>query len=298
MNSSIKITPFGGNGGDPFSNQIIKEIGLRTGGRVDQIKINGNIHGGYGGTDLGSIILEHEEYINRVDIRSGEEVDYVKFSTNKGHSIGGGGNGGNPSTLENIRVMRIGGRSGARVDKLDIQYIENYQPSIVVERNKGFILTFTSPHQTFVEYKESREKRIDSYKRITENMMRQQYSASIEGEYYVKVTASTEIELKESVLTTVGSQLQNELNNSSQKTIKIEEGHIGILSVTGTLMKGPGPDDEFWMFPTYDPVYSVLDKTEIDGLLDHYDLTGELTTQMPILNKYKTLKNGYVYYGK
>ncbi|MDC7225007.1 MAG: hypothetical protein PQJ60_14760, partial [Spirochaetales bacterium] len=175
--SSIVTRPFGGEGGGEFPKQNIKEIGLRTGSRVDQIRINGVEHGGDGGSDLGSISLGNDEYINRIDLRSGSEIDKVIFTTNEGHSIGGGGDGGGPSTLENIRVIAIGGRSGSRVDKLNIMYIENYEPSVIEEENVGFILGYSAPFQEFTEYESSREKTADSYEKVTESMLNQKYSA-------------------------------------------------------------------------------------------------------------------------
>jgi len=296
MSSSIKTTPFGGNGGGEFGRQIIKEIGLRTGSRVDQIKINNEKHGGGGGVDRGSMTLNDEEYINRVDIRSATEVDFVKFTTNEDNEISGGGTGGGSHVLENIRVIAIGGRSGSRVDKLGIMYIDEYEPSKVVERNVGFVLSYTSPFQDFYEYNSTREKTIDSYEKITESMLSQKYSASVEGEYYVKVTASTEIELKDSTLTTVRNELERELESGSHKTIKIKENYVGILLVEGTLMKGA--DAKFWMFPTSELSYSVIKIENYSNILNHYDLTGELYTQMPGLKSHKTIKNGYVYYSE
>jgi len=294
MASSIKTTPFGGNGGSEFQKQNIKEIGLRTGTGVDQISIDGVNHGGNGGKDQGSITLNDEEYIKTVETRSGTEVDYVKFTTNKDNSICGGGSGGDSNTLDAIRVIAIGGRSGSRVDKLSVMYIDQYEPSTIEEQNVGFILSFTSPFQEFYEYNDSKEKTTDSYEKITESMISQTYSASVEGEYYVKVTASTDINITDTNLTTVKNELEKELSSGSHNTITIEENHVGILLVQGTLMKGT--DGKHWMFPTSELSYSVIKLEDDANLLGHYDLTGELYTQMPSLKSHKTIQNGYVYY--
>jgi Jacalin-like lectin domain len=295
MSSSIKTSPFGGNGGDEFAKQIVQELGLRTGSRVDQIRINGVKHGGGGGDDRGSITLSDNEYINKVRIRSGSEVDYVEFFTNKNNSIGGGGDGGNPTLLENIRVMAIGGRSGSRVDKLNIEYISDYKPSTVVAENVGFILSYTSQSQELFEYEDRHEKTVDSYEKITESMLNQTYTASVEGEYYVKVAASTQIEIKSSTLETVRQELQQELSSGSHKTITIKDGYVGVLLVNGTLMKS-ADGDEHWMFPTTDVSYSVIKIEDIKNVQNHYDLTGELYTQMPGLIDYRVIQNGYTFY--
>jgi len=294
--SSIRTTPFGGNGGSEFGKQIVKEIGLRTGSRVDQIRINGEKHGGNGGTDRGSLTFDDNEYISRVRIRSGSEIDFVDFITNKERSISGGGDGGKSHELENIRVIAIGGRSGSRVDKLEILHIEGYEPSKIIEENAGFILSYTSPFQEFYEYEDSSVRTIDSYEKITESMLRQQYNASVEGEYYVKVAASTEIEIKDTTLTTVKQELHNELKHGSHRTVTIEEGYVGISLVNGTIMEGP--DGKFWMYPTSEPSYSVIKIGDTANVLNHYDLTGELSTQMPDLIRHKEKEKGYIYYKK
>jgi hypothetical protein len=267
---------------------------LRTGSRVDQIRINGRKYGGKGGSDRGSITLGRDEYISRIEIRSGSEIDNVRFTTNKGNTIGGGGLGGHPHVLENIRVIAIGGRSDSRVDKLEINYIDQYEPSTIVQENIGIILSFTSPFQEFQEYESVKEKKAESYQKITESMLSQKYSASVEGEYYVKVTASTEIELKDSTLTTVKNQLEKELDRGSFRTVTIKENHVGIQLVQGTLMKGA--DGKYWMYPTSELSYSVIEFSKFTSVLNHYDLTGELHTQIPNLKNYKIIKNGYVYY--
>ena len=295
--SKIVTTPFGGDGGSEFAKSIIQEIGLRTGSRVDQIRINGEAHGGNGGSDQGSITLSDDEYINKINVRSGSEVDYVEFSTNLNNTIGGGGSGGSQTLLEDIRVIAIGGRSGSRVDKLNIEYIDGYQPSSVVTKNVGFILSYTSPFQELYEYEDSHEKTVDSYEKITESMLNQTYTASVEGEYYVKVAASTQIEIKDSSLETVRNELQQELSSGSHKTITIEEGYVGVLLVNGTLMMS-AEGDEYWMFPTADVSYSVIKIEDITNVQDHYDLTGELYTQMPGLIDYKEIKNGYTFYSR
>jgi hypothetical protein len=69
---------------------------------------------------------------------------------------------------------------------------------------------------------------------------------------------------------------------------------VGILLVQGTIMKGS--DDKFWMFPTAEPSYSIIKIADVANVLDHYDLTGELYTQMPGLRSHKKNENGYVYY--
>ncbi|MGM3173012.1 jacalin-like lectin [Dickeya lacustris] len=294
--SAIITSVYGGNGGSPFIHKVVYKLGLRTGSRVDQIQINDENHGGNGGSALGAITLGNNEYINRVDLRSGSEIDYVKFTTNKGTSLGGGGNGGGAHVLENVRVLYIGGRSGSRVDALDITYVKDYVPSKVVAEKVGFILSYVAPFTELEEYTDSHQKTVDSYKQVTEHMLDQKYSASVQGEYYVKVSTSTDIEIKDTNLTTIESELTRELQHSIKKTTKVPENYVGITVVSGTILLGE--DNNYWMHPSTEPSYSVIKQTDYTNMLNHYDLTGELYTQMPELKKYKKVQNGFVFYAE
>lgn len=115
---SYSVITFGGNGGDQFPmNAPIKSIGLRGGKYVDQIQINGNSYGGSGGTKVPTITLSEGEFINKVDIRSGSYIDYLKLTTNKGQTIEIGGGGGNASSIHG-KIVSISGRAAKYVDNL------------------------------------------------------------------------------------------------------------------------------------------------------------------------------------
>lgn len=134
----IYIRSYGGSGapsdsGEPppkhFEQEEIRSIGLRVGKYVDALMLNGEQHGGGGGTDAGQLVLDDDEYIDAVSIRSSSAgyVDYLAFHTNKGRFIGGGGNGGDPVSFHNIRLLKIGGWSYGYLDKIEIEYIDNYK---------------------------------------------------------------------------------------------------------------------------------------------------------------------------
>jgi hypothetical protein len=294
MPSGIQIRPFGGNGGDEFPMAAIKSIGLRAGEEIDQIRINGKSHGRNNGSDRGSIVLAGDEYITKVEIRSGLRVDYLRFTTNNGSVIGGGGGA---ATLDKIRVIAIGGRSGDRVDKLNIMYVNDYRPSSIEERNASFILSCAAPFQELEEYESSRTKIAYSYQKVTESMLRQQYSPSIAAEYLVKVAIAAEIELKNASMDTVKRELEHEVAGARKKKVTINDGFVGIQLASGTLMKGA--DGAFWMYPTSEPSFSVIKLDQVNNVLGYYDLTGgQLATQMPGLQDHRTMRNGYVYYAR
>jgi hypothetical protein len=303
--SAIYIKSFGGDGGSEFKLVRPKTIGLRTGSKVDQIKINDVSHGGPGGHESISLELGPDEYISSVKIRSGSKIDRVSFKTSKGRVLEGGGGGGSEQpALENIRVLSIGGRSGSLVDKLTIRYVENYGPSEIADEHANFILSYTPPFEEFETFVSSKDKVIHTYEKITQSMVQQKYSASAVGEYYVVASASTEIEFRDTSAVSMKSQLEQERIKTTDTKISVKEGYVGIHLVSGTLMqeKENDPLKEkknnglFWMYTTALPSYSIVKLTEIQSVLGHYDLTGQLHTQMTGLKSHKIIQNGYVYY--
>jgi hypothetical protein len=116
----------GGTGGNAFTAVAPKQIQLRTGSLVDQIKLNGVPHGQNGGNASAVLNLATEEYINRMVVRHGTLVDQIQIGTNRGRALSGGGNGGGATNLTNIRVLAIGGRSGKFLDQIQITYCKDY----------------------------------------------------------------------------------------------------------------------------------------------------------------------------
>ena len=100
---------------------------MRTGAFVDAVILNGRQYGQNGGNAGQVLNLRDEEYINRIVVRHGQLVDRLELYTNFGRSVTGGGNGGNVSQLNNIRVLTIGGRSGQYLDQIEVTYCMNYR---------------------------------------------------------------------------------------------------------------------------------------------------------------------------
>ncbi len=292
--NEIVINSYGGDGGDPFNAEYIQQIALRSGGEVDALIINGNQHGGDGGDPSTTLVFDADEYISTVKIRSGSRVDNLTFITNKGRQVGGGGDGGDYHEISNVRVIAIGGRSASRLDQIQITYVENYEPSTPIKSGGRFIIGFTSQNTTLKEYSDTTYKTTDSYQNITETMLSQQYNASAEAEYYAKVAVSTEIKYVNTTTTTISHELIQELKSGSctEKTVGINQ--VGVLLVDGTIMKSS--DGKSWMFPTTILSYAIISIDDYKNVLNHYDLTGELATQMPKLIDFRTEKDGYVFY--
>lgn len=298
VQAAIYTHPIGGNSGyTTIPTTVVRELGLKTAKYVDQIRINGKRYGENGGTDRGSITLGKDEYINKVEYRYGWYVDWISFCTNQGRCIGGGGSGGpSQGKLENIRVIAIGGKTGWYVDKLDIMYISGYQPSQHKAENVGFILAYTPPFGEMEEYVGFEEKSTESYTKVLETMASIKYDASIQGEFMAKATAglSSGFEMKHTTIDTFKSELERRLEHKITKKQVIPAGHVGVKLVVGELLQGA--NGTYWVFPTSVTSYSVINISEPNGLLGHYDLTGVLYTQIPELKKHKKIQHGYVYY--
>lgn len=127
---------YGGGGGSDFNHYhynglggAIHEICVRSGSRLDRIEVNyagrKMAHGG-GGGDWDCFPLNSGETITRVIIRTGSEVDSIRFVTSAGRwSRKYGGNGGDERTLSapaGKHLMALYGRSGSRVDRLGLYW--------------------------------------------------------------------------------------------------------------------------------------------------------------------------------
>lgn len=137
--ASLKAVPyrrsqrFGGSGGGEFSDDLTEvcrlvEVRVRSGARVDAIQCVweladgdtrvGALHGGGGGGEH-AFTLDHGEYINRVVLRSGAEIDQLTFYTSEGRTHGPyGGGGGGTHEISAPVITGFFGRSGGRLDAL------------------------------------------------------------------------------------------------------------------------------------------------------------------------------------
>ncbi|MNE36208.1 Jacalin-like lectin domain protein [compost metagenome] len=116
-----RIYTFGGEGGATFHEEPVREIGFAYGKYVDAIFLNGVQHGGNGGIETSRLVLSADEYIDTLEIRAGRYIDFLRFSTNKGRWIAGGGGGGHQFIYPNIKLLAIAGRAGVYLDYLAVR---------------------------------------------------------------------------------------------------------------------------------------------------------------------------------
>ncbi len=210
---------------------------------------------------------------------------------------GGGGDGGSGGIpINNIRVLGIGGSVGQYVDSLQIMYITNYEPSTLIAQNASFIISFSAPNEVFTTYQDTSYRSLDSYTIVTEHTQAQQYSASVEAEYYAKVAASAQLSITDLTSKTILQELETKIATGLTSTQTIAAESVGVKMVTGNLMQEPN-SDKYWMIPTSEQSNLVLSIDDFSPLLGSYDLTGLLYRQVPGLeDNLVPDQNGYVYY--
>lgn len=118
-----RVYTFGGEGGDAFYEEPVREIGFAHGKYVDAIFLNGVQHGGNGGKETSRLKLASDEHIETIEIRAGSYIDALKVTTNKGRWIAGGGLGGLLTVFPNIKLLAVSGRAGVYVDYLALRML-------------------------------------------------------------------------------------------------------------------------------------------------------------------------------
>ena len=129
---------YGGKGGNPFNeiptprcNSALSKVVIRSGKYIDAIELtyvsneDGSYStlprlGGNGGHESAfDIDVRGGEKIKSIQVRSGEFVDHLNFTTNKGRSVAFGGYGGSQfSIAETCDLQGIYGRAGEYLDAI------------------------------------------------------------------------------------------------------------------------------------------------------------------------------------
>lgn len=240
-----------------------------------------------GDTVLGYLMIGTSHASSDGKITGGRRVS-VGSPTSKGLFSAG--------KLSRIRLMSLAGSYGKYLNSLYLNYISDYEPSILVEANVSFIVSFTAANSKLTVYKESSSTKTDSFKQTTLNQVTQNASAGAKAEYFAEVSASTSIEYINSESTEISSQLTTLLSESSCTEIVIPESYVGILVAKANLMQTLSGSGEtvYWMYPL-SASYSNIPQSDIAAVNNFYDL-GQLSIQMGGLDDYATTKNGYTYY--
>lgn len=129
---------FGGNGGmhriEEFNNvKKLCRIEARGGCLVDSLmftwllddneKVTGTYFGGNGGSGPSILELDDNEYITKINIRSGRLIDSLEFITSKGNSMAVGGTGGSLNQIiipSGNKIVGFSISSGIYVDSFGV----------------------------------------------------------------------------------------------------------------------------------------------------------------------------------
>ncbi len=296
---AFKSITCGGNGGSAFATTTVGEFKMYSGSEVDSIYLNGEKHGGDGGGYNGTFLLQkNNDYIIRADVYYGEndEVHHLHFWNNRGEDIGGGHFYGTYKSIDNIRLVTIGGRSGRLLDQIQITYVENYVPSTLVDNHAVFIVKWYGPNTQITNYTSQSAMMENSYQLVTSTMSSSTISSSAEAEYGAQVSVATSQQFTDSTVETIANSLKVTLETQQTTILKVNDDEVGIMLVEGTIMRAD--DGKYWMFPNSGNNFAVIKKDDWRNMLNTYDLTGDLYKQMGQLADHKTTKNDYVFYSE
>jgi hypothetical protein len=292
---AIVTKSFGGNGGELFDIEAVKSVGVSAGRTIDRLILNRERHGGPGGVEMDTLEFHPTEFINRITIRTGDTVDNVTFHTNMGRSTGGGGRGGNPHELRNIRVLGLGGNSGRTLDKLRVQYIENYTDPSLIERNAVAIIDIVAPGESVERFVSTETSKLNAYTRMMETVFSAGISAqsSAIGKFIANITAKTDI--KKTTKTEIKNEVKEIERNSEKTTFSPPQGHVGLEVVRVDVFR---ENDNFvWLLPVQEPqTIAVPQEVGLDASINAYDLTDLVETQIPSMRRRLETRNGYKYY--
>jgi hypothetical protein len=203
-------------GSSQFSLEFPQTIGMRHGGGIDALVLNGNQFGGHGGLNP-EIIDINEDYIVEFRVRAGRSangydmINFLYFKTKSGQEIFGGDDPNTYTAYKNIKVLRIGGWSDVTyLFDIQIEFIQNYSESTVIERDADTILDYHTGPADIVTYEERSVQVTQSYSYTSQQLSNMTIDVSASGEYFEKFSASTHMQSQST--TTEEIQRSNEIS--------------------------------------------------------------------------------------
>lgn len=277
--TSVKqAVEIGGPGGDPFGLDYPRTIGLRSGDTVDALLLNGSQYGGRGGGNPREYTPLGEDYWAEFEIHAGTYVDYVRFRSRDGIEVAGGGTGGSVrQTFRNVRVLRVGGWAHDQLDKLKVEFIENYQPSTVIRPNQLAVLDFESGGRTIKTFSSQSLLSAQAYERISEHSTEFTLNASAEGEYYAKFSVSTGLKTTSSTREDIRQSTQQALKSGETVTETLNKNEAKFL--IGKVRVLRDASGNYWTYPVTAPNWVTIPTNEFGRLDGYYDFTSGLRLQ-------------------
>ncbi|MEM9798561.1 MAG: jacalin-like lectin [Pseudomonadota bacterium] len=299
---SIVTKPIGGDGGKSFGIQAVRTIGFRSGNRVDALVLNGSRKGGNGGRESKVLELQGDEYIEHMEIwdnthkgRS-RRIHKISLQTSRGRTLSVGKQSGNKTVLSGVRVLGLGGNSGAELDKLRIRYIKDYTPSDMIEQGALAVIGVIPQGQTTETFVSSRVSKLSAsslFLEIVSSIETTTETGGAVGEFTAK--ASTTFGLSVTTSSEFREEIETETVESERITYAPPEGHVGLEVIQIDVFKAN--DGTIWQFPVSEPSIVSTPVASTPALFANvYDMTGTLSLNFPALVQDRVEKNGQDYY--
>lgn len=267
-----EVQEFGGFGGNSFESQYPSRIGLYHGTWVSALLLNGQQFGGVSNPSK-TLVLGPDEYINSVSVTWGRFVGSLRFGTNRGRSISGGTPAPNTAELHDVRVISIGGRSGAYLDNISIDYVLNYSPSTIIER-APVIVGLIPPGTTYYHETTSFAKSVETYKLTSQLDITMNMSISAKLEYVSGLNYRTDLNIKSTNIEEISRALENSLTNTNKTTFESGSNYAFIVCTCDILLDQTGGT---FIIPREDTIILSPTKDEYHTLVGAYTMIQAVT---------------------
>ena len=299
---SIVTKPIGGDGGKSFEIAAVRTIGFRSGNRVDALVLNGSRKGGGGGRESQVLELQGDEYIEHMEIWANKHknrstrIHKIFLRTSRGRTLSVGKASGTKTTLSGVRVLGLGGKSGAELDKLRVRYIENYTPSDIIEQGALAVIGVIPQGQTTETFVSSRVSKLSAsslFLEIVSTVETSTETGGAVGEFTAK--ASSTFGLSVTTSSEFREEIESETFESEKITYAPPAGHVGLEVIQIDVFKAS--DGTIWQFPVSEPSIVSTPVASTPALFANvYDMTGTLSLNFPALAQDRIEKNGQDYY--
>lgn len=272
---------YGGNGGAPFPRRLVNSIGItesKGGGgggvRLASIYLNDRRFGYASGTLRGELYFDDGEYINSFVLRSSRGlVDRFWLTTNLGRRIRAGGWNKDAREIRRtgVRVCTIGGRSGGRIDRLDIEYVTNYRPSRRIAANQAAVLEVIPPNSSFERTVRTQDKRLETFRRLFTR------TNSFSGKANIGVELLSALKLGGEAATQVTSTDTSEMARQIERVLETSFRHVFATEDHYAFVVVPvdvhqDPDGVTFVVPTAVEATLIYQPSEYERLLGYINL--------------------------
>jgi hypothetical protein len=162
--------------GKPFPMEYPNSLGVAGHDWIDALVLNGSRQGGPGGDPARQTVLGADDYWSEFEVGGwttggNPYVHYLRFRPISGAEVSGGRLGKNMSYYQlekNTYILRIGGRCGNYLDTVEIDYIQGFKPSTVVDADATAVLDFRNGGDSITTYTEKSIQTAQAFEKTVE----------------------------------------------------------------------------------------------------------------------------------